>query len=198
MRIALLLLVWMNTAFAAPFAVQVGEMRLALDAPPGFSDTQFTGSPRLVDIAESLTTASNRILLFALEDEDLRRFTLGDPIELRRSVLIITPRAMQQESLSLGAFRSFVAASLPAGGANPPKVLRSDPEITSVLLSARVAPERPDGPARQVVSSRTLLLLRGKALDLTVFSRYDSAADLEWVRGATERWVEELRRLNSR
>ena len=198
-RTALLFLcLWLNTALAAPFAVRVGEERLALDAPPGFSDTQFTGSPRLVEIAESLTTASNRILLFALEDEDLKRFTVGDPIELRRSVLIVTPRALEQQSLSLGGFRSYVAAARPAGDANPVRVLRNDPEITSVLITARAPPERPNQPERKVVSTRTLLLLRGKPLDISVVSRYDSEADLEWVRAATVRWIDELRRLNAR
>ena len=73
-------------ALAAPFAVQLGDTRLALDAPPGFSDVQATGSPRLLDLAEALTSASNRILLFALEDGDVRRFTVGDSLELRRYV----------------------------------------------------------------------------------------------------------------
>jgi hypothetical protein len=216
--LALLLFLWMNAAFAAPFAVQVGEARLALDAPPGFSDTQFTGSPRLIDLAESLTPATNRILLFALEDADLRRFMVGDPIEQRRFVLVATSRAMQQESLSLGAFRSFVSASLdpqnagklpagelmkyldarPEGLANPLGALRAEPEAASVLLGARLPPAREDAPRRYLVSSRTLLLLRGKALELSVFSRYEGPADLEWLRGATEGWVEELRRLNSR
>ena len=207
----------MNTAFAAPFAVQVGDARLALDAPPGFADTQFTGSPRLIDIAESLTPATNRILLFALEDADLRRFMVGDPIEQRRFVLVATSRAMQQESLSLASFRAFVAASLgtqgaappqgdlaayldarPEGQANPIGALRAEPEAASVLLGTRLPAPRQDAPPRYMVSTRTLLLLRGKALELSVFSRYESAADLAWVRGATERWVEELRRLNAR
>jgi hypothetical protein len=202
---------------AAPFAVRVGDARLALDAPPGFSDTQFTGSPRLIDIAESLTPAANRILLFALEDADLRRFMTGDPIELRRSVLVATPRATQQEQLSLADFRALVAASLgpqsgapprgdllayldtqPQGRANPIGALRAEPEAASVLLGTRLPATRQDAPPRYMVSTRTLLLLRGKALELSVFGRYESAADLEWVRGATERWVEELRRLNSR
>ena len=215
-RTALLLLfLWMNTALAAPFAVQVGEMRLALDSPPGFSDSQFTGSPRLVDIAESLTTASNRILLFALEDEDLKRFMVGDPIALRRTVLAVTPRAMQQESLSLGSFRSYAGATLPEGPrpagdlvkyldaqphgrANPIGVLRSDPEVASVLVGTRLPPARENEPPRYMVSSRTLLLMRGKALDLSVLSRYESPEDLEWVRTATGLWIEQLRRLNSR
>ena len=54
-----------------------------LDTPPGFTDTTELASPRLQDAAESLTPASNRILLFALTDADLRRFTLGDPLDMQ-------------------------------------------------------------------------------------------------------------------
>ena len=213
-----LLLLWMNCALAAPFAVQVGEARLALDAPPGFSDTQFTGSPRLVDLAESMTPASNRIVLFALEDADLQRFMVGDSMALRRSVIAVTPRAMERESLSLSGFKTFAAETLrvqdavpkpdgdviayldsrPEGRANPIGALRAEPDMQSVLLGTRTPPPRPDAPPRYLVSSRTVMLVRGKALDLSVFSRYESAADLEWVRTATARWVDELRRLNSR
>ena len=78
------LLLAATSAVAAPFAVQVGDTRLALDAPPGFADVQSTGSPRLYELAEALTSPSNRILLFALEDADVRRFSLGDSLELRR------------------------------------------------------------------------------------------------------------------
>lgn len=218
MRIAFLLFLWMNTALAAPFAVQVGEMRLALDAPPGFSDTQFTGSPRLIELAESLTPASNRILLFGLEDADLKRFMVGDPLERRRFVIAVTPRAMEREQLSLGSFRAFADGALeqesrvppagasvtdwldarPQGRANPLAAPRIEPEVASVLLGTRLPRARADEPPRYLVSSHSLLLLRGKALDLAVFSRYEGAADLEWVRTATERWIEELRRLNSR
>jgi hypothetical protein len=213
----LLLLLWMNAALAAPFAVRVGEVRLALDAPPGFADTQFTGSPRLIDLAQSMTPASNRILLFALTDGDLQRFMVGDPLELRRSVIAVTPRAMEDESLSLDAFAAFATESLrgetasappqnllayldsqPPGRANPIAPLRSDPEVVSVLLGTRMPPVERDAPPSYLVSSRTLLLVRGKALDLSVFTRYESAADLDWVRAATARWVDELRRLNSR
>lgn len=218
-RIALALLAALSScgALAAPFAVQVGDVRLALDTPPGFSDSQFTGSPRLIDLAESMTPASNRIVLFALEDADLRRFMVGDSLEMRRSVIAVTPRAMERESLSLDTFQAFAAESLrdetakappgnvvayldsqPEGRANPIAPLRSDPEVVSVLLGTRQPLPRPDAPPRYLLSSHTLLLVRGKALDLSVFSRYESDADLDWVRTATARWIDQLQRLNAR
>ena len=42
------------------------------------------------------------------------------------------------------------------------------------------------------------VLLRGKGLNLTVFTMYESPADLDWIRNTTLRWIDELQRLNSR
>jgi hypothetical protein len=217
LRIGYALALLAANAIAAPFAVQVGDARLALDAPAGFSDTQFTGSPRLAELAESMTPASNRILLFALEDADLRRFMSGDSIELKRTALAATPRGMERERLSPGAFKAFTAEALPERGtpaatkqltryldaqplgrANLLAELRADPEVVSVLQGTRLPPSRANEAPRYLVSSNTLILVRGKALSLAVFTRYESAADLDWIRAATSRWIDELQRLNSR
>jgi hypothetical protein len=96
------------SAQAAPFAVRIGETRIALDAPTGFADTTFTGSPRLQEFAEALTSASNRILLFAVTDADLRRFTVGVPIDARRYMVAVTPRGLEREHISPAEFRTFV------------------------------------------------------------------------------------------
>ena len=49
-----------------------------------------------------------------------------------------------------------------------------------------------------VLSTSTLMLVRGKVLALSVFTGYDGAADLEWIRLTTARWIDELKRLNPR
>jgi hypothetical protein len=200
---------------AAPFAVQLGEARIGLDAPAGFSDTTFTASPRLQDLSESLTSASNRILLFALSDADLRRFMAGDQVEARRYMIIVTPRAMERERVSEASFRQFSVEAL-AGLGTPPAVkdvveylddrppgapsllaeLRRSNEVVSVLQGTRIKPgffER----SKYLLSSTTLLLLRGKALSLSVYTQYDEPADLEWLRATTLRWIDDLRKLNS-
>ncbi len=211
----LLALLAASNALAAPFAVQIGDARLALDAPPGFADTQFTGSPRLQEIGESLTSASNRVLLFALSDADLRRFTLGDPLELRRYMIAVTPRAMERERLSEDAFKSLLGnvrgelAELPKGefqkhlDARAPGMvstlaeLRNEPDAVSVLQGSR-GKARMFERARYLLTSNSLVLLRGKALTLSVYTQYDDPADLEWIRATTHRWIDELKRLNSR
>jgi len=207
---------------AAPFAVQVGDSRIGVDAPPGFSDTTFTGSPRLQELAESLTSASNRILMFAISDGDLRRFTQGDSPELKRYMIAVTPKGLELEHVGPGQFKTFVSESLaelgkPPEGADYPKFLdtrprgrmsllaelRRDEAVVSVLQGTRLPSEKQglfgsEGPARYLLSTTTLLLLRGKAFNLSVYADYDSTADLDWIRATTARWVDELKRLNAR
>jgi hypothetical protein len=208
---------------SAPVAVPLGEARIALDTPPGFSDTTSIASPRLQELAEALTAASNRILLFALSDDDLRRFTQGDNPSLRRYMIAVTPKGLEHERVTQDLFGTFVADSLRELGttASPgsdyrkylesrpqsqPAVLaelRRDPQIVSILQGVRLAPP-PHGlferekPAPYVLSTTTLMLVRGKALNLGVYTSYDSAADVDWIRVNTARWVEELQRLNKR
>jgi hypothetical protein len=218
-RFAPVLLAFISLAAeAAPFAVQLGDTRLGMDAPPGFSDTGFTGSPRLQELAESLTSASNRILLFALTDADLRRFTQGDQLEAKRYMVAVTPRGMERDRISSAAFGAYVADSLrdlgapPAAGADlrklldaaPGKVtllaeLRRTPDVVSVLQGVRIPGQGRFNEAPVYgLTSTTLVLLRGKALNLTVYGSYESPADLEWIRTITVRWIEELQRLNPR
>ena len=205
-------------AVAAPFAVQLGDTRLALDAPPGFADVQATGSPRLLDLAEALTSASNRILLFALEDGDVRRFTVGDSLELRRYVIAVTPRELQSARVTLAAFRGLVAdalrelGSLPApdvelrpyldaqkGRASLLGELRKDQDVVSVVQGARLpSPPRSKDPPRYLLSSTTLMLIRGKALNLAIYTSHNGPEDVEWLRAVTLRWIEELQHLNNR
>ena len=215
---ASLLLLLSITANAAPFAVPVGDARLAFDAPPGFADTGFTGSPRLQELAESLTSASNRILMFALTDADLRRFTLGDPLEAKRYMIVVSPRGLERERITAGAFAKFVndslrdLGSLPSAGTSDYRKyldaqqgkpallaeLRRDPEAVSVLQGTRLLSEgRTDAP-KYMLTTTTLLLMRGKAINLGVFGAYDSPEDLDWIRVITVRWIDELQRLNAR
>ena len=206
-----------QSAAASPFAVQLGDTRVALDAPPGFSDVQSTGSPRLLELAEQLTSASNRILLFALEDIDVRRFTVGDTPEFRRYCLVVTPKPFEGARVSQAAFRQLVADAMRdvgqpiASGADvrehldsmrgKPALLvelRHDQDVESVLQGARMPEQRGrDGP-KYLLSSTTLLLVRGRALNLSLYAMYDTPADLDWIRNITLRWIEDIQRLNNR
>jgi hypothetical protein len=189
-----------------------------VDAPPGFADTSFTGSPRLQELAESLTSPSNRILLFAISDGDLRKFTLGDPPEFRRYMIAGTPRELERERINAPRFGELAAAGLrelgeraPAGKglteyldqqpAGKPAVfaeLRRDGEVVSVLVGARVPPPPRSQKRQYALSTTTLMLLRGKVLSLSVYGAYESPADLDWVRAITVRWIDDLQRLTAR
>ncbi len=205
-------------AAAAPFALQLGDTRLALDAPPGFADTGFTGSPRLIDLAQSLTSASNKILLFAISDADLRRFTLGDPLEMHRYMIIVTPKGLEREWVNPAQFAAFVDDALRGAGAPPPDrnfikhldaqppgvasvlaELRRSSDVVSVLQGTRLpAAGRSDDKPQYVLSTTSLVYLRGKALSLAVFAAFDAPQDLQWIELTTARWIEELQRLNAR
>jgi hypothetical protein len=204
------------TCAAAPFAVRLGEVRVVLDAPPGFADTLELASPRLQELAESLTSASNRILLFALTDADLRRFTVGDTPELGRYLLVATPRALERDSIGLSQFRSYAADSVrglgnptdpadlrarldaqPVGRALMLRELRREPLAVSLLAGTRLPPGE-GGAAQYLLYTTTLTLVRGKVLAVSAYARYFGDADLAWLLESTRRWSDELSTLNSR
>ena len=209
-------------ALAAPFAVQIGEARVGLDVPPGFADAMFTGSPRLQELAEALTSPSNRILLFALTDGDLRKFTQGDPPDFRRYMVAVTPMGLERERVEPQRFAALADAAQrdlgervpagqnfteyfdkqPLGKSSVVGELRRDAEVLSLLLGTRVPPNTrmlPPGFQKQqqyALSTSSLVLVRGKTLSLTVYSLYDSQNDLDWIRSITARWIDDLQRLN--
>jgi hypothetical protein len=49
-----------------------------------------------------------------------------------------------------------------------------------------------------LVFTTSLVLVRNKVLQLSVFSLSETAADIGWIRDATQLWADELRRLNPR
>jgi hypothetical protein len=163
------------------------------------------------------------VLLFAISDGDLRRFTVGDPPELRRYMLVATPKALQRERIAAPAFERMAAEAMrgftplpegsdiakalesqPVGQASALAELRRDPAVLSLLQGTRLQPTRiprlfgSDERQNYLLSSSTLMLVRGKALNLHVFTAYDSAQDAAWLRTATAQWVDQLQRLNGR
>jgi hypothetical protein len=205
-------------ALAGPFAVDLGGARIALDAPTGFADTAFTGSPRIQELAESLTSASNRVLLFAISDGDLRRFMSGDAPDFRRYMVAVTPKALERTLVSGGDFAQLVADALrEAGAAAPDKEyvkyleqpphgqprllaeLRREREVVSLLQGLRIPSEEKnsDQKPQYMLFSTTLVWLRGKALILSVYTRFEDPSDLAWIRYTTPRWTSDLQRLNA-
>ncbi len=214
---ALLAAVSLN-ASAAPFAVTLGGDRVVLDSIPGLSDALPLGSPRIQELAESLTSASNRILLFALTDADIRRFGLGERTELKRYMLAVTPNHLERERVTAAQFKLLIDdaqrdTGKPAEIVDYMKHLDGRPhgqptmlaqiqqtgEVYSVLLGTRV-PETGGwlSKPQYIVSSNSFLLVRQKALSVSVFSSYEGPQDIEWIRFVTERWIDTLRKLNAR
>ena len=205
---------------AAPFTVRLGVERVALDTPPGFTDTLDLASPRLQDLAETLTPASNRILLFGLSDGDVRRFTTGDRLDARRYMIAVTPRGLENVRVTPVQFATLVAEALqdlgkplevpdlikflakqPVGKLHLLAELKREPAAVSVMQAARV-PDLPgatfweSNKPQYLCFTTTLFLVRGKALQLQVYTLYDSPENTEWLKAITQRWQEELQRLN--
>jgi len=92
-------------------------------------------------------------------------------------------------------------AKQPPGKSSVLAELRKDAAVFSVLQGTKLI-SPPAGflssekPPQYVLSTTTLLLLRGKTLQLTAFTSLDSADDLDWLKTITERWIGELLRLN--
>ena len=57
---------------------------------------------------------------------------------------------------------------------------------------------RSNEASQYALSTTTLMLVRGKTLNLSVHTLYENAADLDWVRVTTARWIDEIARLNNR
>jgi hypothetical protein len=205
---------------ATPFSVRLGIERVIVDTPPGFTDTVDLASPRLQDLADTLTSASNRILIFALSDADVKRFTMGDQLDAKRYMIAVTPKVLERERVTPEQFASLVSDSLHDLG-NPVETkevlkfldkqpmgklvlvaeLKKETTAVSVLQGTRL-PSLPgatmfdDKRPQYLFSTTTLFLVRGKALQLGVYALYESPADLDWLKTITQRWVDELLRLN--
>ncbi len=223
MRILAVLLATLSlNCSAAPFSVRLGLEKIVLDTPPGFSDTTDLASPRLQDLSETLTSASNRILMFALSDGDVRRFTQGEPLDARRYMIAVTPKGLERERVTPAQLAIYIADSLqnlgkpveasdlvrylesqPTGKANLLAELKRQSTVVSVLQATRLPPL----PARTIwdsskpqylIFTTTIFLVRGKAIQLAVYSLFDGPADVEWLKNVTLRWQDELQRLNPR
>ena len=221
MRILAALLAALSlNAFAAPFSVRLGNEKLLLDTPPGFTDTNDLASPRLNDLAATLTSASNRILLFALSDADYRKFTQGDKLEWSRYMIAVTPKGLETVRVTPEQFAGFVSDSVrglgnPVKAADPVALLKKEPmgklilleelkrepTFVSVLQASHLPPLpsdsfiQPNTP-QYLFFTTTLFLVRGRALQISVYLIVPGDPDLEWLKATTERWREEILRLN--
>ena len=150
----------------------------------------------------------------------MRRFNSGDAPELKQYILVVTPKALEYERMSGEAFNRYVGDGRSAMGKpvegdftrslearRPGELvliaeLARDPDAMSVIRGLRLPPAESGGlfsaakPSQYVLSTTSVILLRGKALTLNVTSGYEGKADMEWLRATTLRWIEELRRLN--
>ena len=70
--------------------------------------------------------------------------------------------------------------------------------MISVLLGVRSKGGGFFERLQYVLSFTAWMLLRGKAISLSIYTQYEAPGDLEWLRVTTARWIDELQRLNTR
>jgi hypothetical protein len=162
--------------------------------------------------------------MFAISDGDLRKFTLGDPPDFRRYMMAVTPKSMERERMSPAAFQQLAAEGLRGFEAPPAEAsilkllekqpvsvplaiaeLRKEPAMVSLMQGTRLPPvmvprkfRAPEEKQNYMLSTTTLMHMRGKMINLAVFTLFDSADDVAWLRTITLRWAADLERLNSR
>jgi hypothetical protein len=107
---------------------------------------------------------------------------------------------MQRELKQLppaGDYQKYLE-SQPPGAVSMLAELRKDAGAMSVLQGTRSKGRGFFESSKYLLSSTSLVLLRGKALTLSIFTQYENAADLEWIRLVTSRWIDDLKKLNGR
>jgi hypothetical protein len=214
-------LAWTCIAGAAPFVVQLGADRLVFDTPAGFSDTVGLGSPRLDELAESLAGPSVRVLLFGLTDADVRRFMTGDRPDFKRYVVAGTAREFERQRATAEDFAQFVSDALRGLGEAPPagsdlrkllgaapegkpvllEFLRRDAAVVSYIQGTRLANTKRswsnwDSQPVFVLISTSLVMVRGRPVNLSITIPLEDPADIEWLEVNTRRWLEQVQRLN--
>jgi hypothetical protein len=85
----------------------------------------------------------------------------------------------------------------PIGQPSLVRELRRTPLLVSVLIATRLPP-RTESEPQYLLHTTTLMLVRGKALSVSTYTRYRDASDADWLLDATLRWTGELQRLNGR
>ena len=76
-------------------------------------------------------------------------------------------------------------------------VLRNDARMLSIMRG-NMRPLQGAWREKPVLrlNTITLVLIGGRAFYVSAFSAYDGPADLAWIKTVTERWIEDLERLN--
>ena len=137
-------------------------------------------------------------------------------------MMVVTPKGLERERVGAELFNALIADSMrelgkaeqaadlvkyletkPIGLANYLADLNKSPTAVSMLQATRLPPlagERMFDRAtpQYLLFTTSFVLVRGKALILSVYTLFFEPADMEWLKIATERWVENVQRLNPR
>jgi hypothetical protein len=142
-------------------------------------------------------------------------------LDAKRYMIAVTPKGLERERVTPAQLAAYISDSVqnlgkpvqapdlvkyletqPIGKASLITELRREPTAVSVMQATRL-PLLPgkfwesDKP-QYLVFTTTIFLVHGKAIQLAVYTLFEGPADVEWLKTTTQRWVDELLRLNPR
>jgi len=171
-------------ARAAPDRVveKVGGVEIALPVPAGFAIAR---GADLISMAELLTPFPMRPLAFFVEEADMRARDIGQPMLMRRYVIVQT--VSQLEALTLGP--PEIASLKASVRQQSPAVFDEGANSIAVMTGTQTQ----DGMAGAAL---TTVVVRGKVVYFNANSRLQSDADLDWLRAQSRDWLARVNAAN--
>ena len=135
-------------------------------------------------------------------------------------MIAVTPKGLEHTRVGSAQFAGLVSDALrdlgkpaaatdyvkflesqPVGKANLLSELKNESTVFSILQATRLPPMPAESfwsgtKVQYLFFTTTLLLVRGKALRLDVYALSERATEVDWLKATTERWAQELQRLN--
>ncbi|MEY4561589.1 MAG: hypothetical protein RLZZ618_866 [Pseudomonadota bacterium] len=181
-------------AHAAPHVANIGATDIVLPLPPGFVEASAV-SPDTWAKAEKAAPADSRLIGVFIEE--------GQPVagrSMQRYFLLHTTRSLEGTAVTADEFgqvkptirKKFDDLAADVKDVSGPFGVFNDVKTSLSVLSITPA----TASANRVAYSVTTAVVKGKMLDMYVYSTYRDERDAAWVREATLKWLPRLQASN--
>ncbi len=196
--------------------LKVGKASVVLPPPAGFEEVSRT-APQLAQMGRQMTAQSNRFVALYMPAGFVERLQRGEMADLNRYMSVQTIRATEKmvyEGSAIAELFSTVRREMTtslttqnfdqggvavqrqgAAGAIFDETPYSISAIHTVNFNATVGGENRAG---QMVTATTFAIIKGKVLNIVVFTPYTSPRDLQWAKDTTTAWVRDIAQVNER
>lgn len=196
--------------------LKVGKASIVLPPPTGFEEVSRT-APQLARMGRQMTAQSNRFIALYMPEGFVDRLKRGETADLNRYMSVQTIRAtenMVYEGSAIAELFSTVRREMTtslaqqdfnqggvavqrqgAAGAIFDETPYSISAIHTVNFNAEVGGQNRAG---QMVTATTFAVIKGKVLNIVVFTPYTSQRDVQWAKDTTTAWVRNMAHVNER